>query len=128
MKKTLIKMLAVLVFMYFDIKVYNAYHDFASQTYKINFFIALLLLLMPGFICGLILNYDLLMNYLKRKKKLNLSLMGVSVILIVIAISPYLAFPLIAKFINMGILMSQLFVYVLTLMAGYCFSSAFSGD
>ena len=121
-------MFAVLVFMYFEIKVYNAYHDFASQTYKINFYIAFLLLLMPGFICGLILNYDILLNCLKRKKKINLALIGVSVFLIVVAISPYLAFPLIAKFINMGILMSQLYVYVLTLMAGYCFSSAFSGD
>lgn len=128
MKKTLIKTGAVLFFIYFEIIVNNAYHDFGSTTYNMNFFIALLFLLLPGFVCGLILNYDVFLNSLKRKKKINSVLIGVSVILIFVSISPYLAFPLVSKFINMGILMSQLYVYTLMLMSGYCFANAFSGE
>ncbi|HEY5589098.1 MAG TPA: hypothetical protein VIK86_09115, partial [Candidatus Paceibacterota bacterium] len=64
----------------------------------------------------------------KNRKKANYVLIVVSIILLVVGCSPYFAYMLVSKFVNNGILMDQLYQFVIGLMAGYCFSNAFSGE
>jgi len=128
MKKTLIKTVVILVFMYFVFFIFAEYKNYVSITYHYSRIIAIALMLIPGFFCGLILNYDVIINSSKNRKKANYVLIVVSIILLVVGCSPYFAYMLVSKFVNNGILMDQLYQFVIGLMAGYCFSSAFSGD
>jgi len=127
-KRTLIKTAVILVFMYFVFFVFAEYRNYVSITYHYSRIIVIALMLILGFICGLILNYEVIISNFKNRKKANIVLIVVSIILLVIGCSPYFAYMLVAKFVNNGILMDQLYQFVIGLMAGYCFSSAFSAD
>lgn len=128
MKKTLIKTVVIVIFMYLSSLIFAEYGDYVSRTYDYSKIIALAIMLIPGFLCGVILNYDVLLKSIKNKNKINFVLIGVSFILILSGIIPYFAYTLTMKFVNNAIIMGQMYQFVLALMAGYCFSIAFSNE
>jgi len=132
MKRMLIKVVLVLLVVYISGNLSLKYSEYSALTLRYNLPIVLLFRSVPGFLCGLILGYESILQFFRNKTgRLDVRFILLSILLVGLVFSPYLfyAYPFGIHVTVVRILktmMSYTFALITSLLAGYCLTQSFS--
>jgi hypothetical protein len=131
MKRMLIKTVLILLVVYVSGYFSNQYATYVSSTYNFNLAIDLSFRIIPGFLCGLIIGYEALLQCVKNKSiKIDVRYILVTFLLIGLVLYPYLIFvlPITKHGYELQIdkiLMSYPFGTMASFLAGYNLTQVF---
>ncbi|TFG82864.1 MAG: hypothetical protein E4G74_02065 [Erysipelotrichales bacterium] len=132
MKRMLIKIVLVLLVVYISGYLSLEYSNYVSSFYKYSIAIDLLLRIVPGFLCGLILGYESIVQYIRIKSgRFDIRYVLLSLLLVGLAVYPFLVF-IFPITVHRSVLQIDkiLMTYTLGVMssflAGYCLTQSFS--
>lgn len=132
MKRMLIKIALVLLVVFISSYYSLKYSNYVSYTFRYNLLIDLLFRIVPGFLYGVIISYESILQFATNKaRRLDVRFLLISVLLIALVFSPYLiyVFPISVKATIMQMfrtMMSYTFGLLTSLLAGYCLTQSFS--
>jgi hypothetical protein len=131
MKRMLIKTVLILLVVYVSEYFSNQYSTHVSSTFDFNLAIDLSFRIIPGFLCGLIIGYEKILQCIKNKAcKFDIRYILVTFLLVGLVLYPYLIFvlPITKHGYELQIdkiLMSYPFGTMASFLAGYNLTQAF---
>lgn len=131
MKRMLIKIVLVLLVVYVSGELWLKYLHYVSSTFKTNILIDLLFRSVPGFLCGLIIGYESILQFFRNKRGgLDDRFILLSILLVGLVVSPYLSyaypFRLSSQVVRiLNDMSSRSFSLMASLLAGYCLTQSF---
>jgi hypothetical protein len=132
MKRMLIKTVLILLVVYVSGYFSNQYATYVSSTYNFNLAIDLSFRIIPGFLCGLIIGYETILQCIINKVcKFDIRYILVASLLVVLVLYPYLIYvlPITKHAYELQIdkiLMSYTFGTMASFLAGYNLTQAFA--
>ena len=133
MKRMLIKTALVLFVIYISGDLSFKYSIYTARTFHYCTVIDLLFRIVPGYLCGLILGYESILQLVERKPgKLDFRYILLSILLVGLVLYPYMYYVIpITMHVSVlqinRMLMSTTFSFMASLMAGYNLSQSFTG-